>query len=367
MTNEVRALARAIGGSTDAADLDALVDAAIAHGVAALLAGAPAAASMLSPAARNRLLEHMRVDALRGAVFDAELGRVLGAAAADAVPVLVFKGAHLAHAVYRRPAMRPRADTDLLIDVVDRDRMAAVLARCGYAPAAHVRGRLILGQFHFEKTDASGIAHYYDVHWRAAAPLVVERALPSALFFRSATPLPAQGSNARAPALPHALLLACVHLAAHHRVRPRLLWLYDVGRLVEAHDAPQRAAFLNLASQTRCRAIAAHAIGSAAGVFPSESLTELASVLRRFPAADEPTAALLRVRRPAGALWLDVRAAGWRDGMRLLGEHLLPDRAYMAHAGGGAPAPLAYAARAARGVRRWIAVSAADRTAERGE
>ena len=55
------------------------------------------------------------------ALIDDELRRVHGALAAAGLRVVVVKGAHLAHAVYERPHLRVRSDSDLLIDVRDRD------------------------------------------------------------------------------------------------------------------------------------------------------------------------------------------------------------------------------------------------------
>jgi hypothetical protein len=345
-------LAGAIGGCVPLPHMDTagLFDAAIAEGVAALLADSPAIALLGDE--RDRLREHARADAIRLAALDAELGRVLEALSRDAITPLLLKGAHLAYAVYPRPWLRPRTDTDLLIGAADRDRVADALSGCGYVPAVHVRGRLILGQCHFARIDRSGIASYLDVHWRVGAPLLIDRVLPSRLFFETATALPALGPHARVPDLPLALLLACLHLAAHHRSNPRLVWLYDLRLLADALDEEKRRAFVALARRAECCAIAAHALDASRRLFDSVALHDLAARLSAQPPRREASAALLRVNRPAGALWIDLRAAGWRDRALLLREHLLPDREYMSTRSG--PLPLAYAVRAATGARRWL-------------
>lgn len=346
-------LAGAIGGQPvqPAVDAHGLVDAAIAEGVAALLAGSPAGAT-LPGSERDRLQEYVRADAVRLAALDAELARVLDALAADGLTPLLLKGVHLAHAVYPRPWLRTRSDTDLLIAPDERDRLAAVLDRCGYVPSVHVRGRIILGQFHFERVDPSGIAYYLDVHWRAAAPLLVERVLPARRLFEAANPLPALGPHARVPDPPHALLLACVHLAAHHRSNPLLLWLYDLRLLAEAAGAHEREAFVDLTRRHECCAIAAHALDTSRCLFESKALDDLAARVQARTPPCEISAALLRIRRPAGELWLDLRTAGWRERGLLLREHLLPDREYMSHRRGALP--IAYAVRIAHGARRWL-------------
>jgi putative nucleotidyltransferase-like protein len=360
------ALARAIDGGAlpDGCSSAALVDAAIAHDVAPFVARSRIAET-LDPESLSRLREHVRVTALRCAAMDAELRRVLSELSRAGVRPLVVKGAHLAHAVYPVSTLRPRADTDLLIRPGDRDRAADVLRACGYEPTDHVRGRVILGQFHFERVDRAGIAHYFDVHWRAAAPLMVESLVPSDALFAAAAPVPGQGPDAQGPTLGHALLLACVHLVAHHWPRPDLLWLYDVRAIVERMTVSDRDLFLDAVARGQCCALAAAALDASRETFPSDAVSALASRVRSATSARESSAALLRVRRPVQALWIDLRSAGWRDRARLLREHLLPDREFMERHGNGGPLAFAYARRAAHGLRRWMRISGAGRTAER--
>ena len=362
-----RMLAAVLDGTMmpDHDDAAGLVERAIAEGVAAFLLSSPTG-PRLPAAARRRLDDRMRADAIRAAALDRELRRVLAALASEGLTPILLKGAHLAHAVYPRPWFRPRSDTDLLIDAHERDRVAAALLRCGYTAAAHVRGRVILGQFHFERVDRGGIEHYLDVHWRVVAPLLAERFLPASILFQSAEPVPAQGPHARSPALPHALLLGCVHLVAHHRTRPMLLWLYDLRLIAEALEARGRLAFVDLARGLGCCAVAAYALRMCQECFDRPTLGDLVRAIESDMPHDEPSAALLRVTRPVGAVWMDLRAAGWRDGARLLREHLLPDRAYMRSRSGGRPLPLAYVGRAVLGLRRWTTADRNDPHRVRG-
>jgi hypothetical protein len=59
-------------------------------------------------------------------------------------------------AVYPAPYLRPRADTDLLIDAADRPAMTEALVACGYVPGVSRSGARILGQFPFERTLRGG-------------------------------------------------------------------------------------------------------------------------------------------------------------------------------------------------------------------
>lgn len=356
-----RVLAAVLDGNVapDTIDSADLVNSAIVEGVAAFVANSPAC-TRLEATDRQRLGDRMRGDAIRAAALDREVRRVLAALAAEGLASLLLKGAHLAHAVYPRPWFRPRSDTDVLIAADERDRVAAVFQNCGYVPATHVRGRVILGQFHYERAEASGIEHYFDLHWRIVAPLLVERVLPARRFFQAGEPLPAQGPDAHVPPLPHALLLACVHLVAHHRTRPILLWLYDLRLIADTLDEQGRQAFVDLTREVHCCAIAAHALRMCQECFARPHIADLVTAIESGMPRDEPSAALLRVRRPLDTVWMDLRTAGWRDGARLLREHLLPDREYIRSRSGGRPLALAYVGRAVLGLKRWATADRPD-------
>jgi len=351
-----RAVAAALAGRAlpEAIDDDALVDVAIAARVAALFAASPAAGKLRDgPAAR--LAEQVRHTALGLAVLDEELKRALSALGDAGVEAVVIKGAHLAHAVYRAPWMRPRADTDLLIPTQARAACERVLARLGYTGAVHVRGSLILGQFHVERPGPAGSRHALDLHWRLAAPLAAEQILPARRVLDAAQPLPGLGAAARGPALHDALALSCLHLAAHHWPSCDLLWLMDVRLLALALDARGGDAFVADACERRYRVLASAVLAAAQQELPHSSLLELIRRLDAANADDEGGTYLLDSQRtPARDLLFDVRHAGWRTGARLIGEHLFPDREYMRASFGARPLPVAYAARAWRGARRWI-------------
>jgi Uncharacterised nucleotidyltransferase len=346
----VRAIACAIGGAMPALKAGD-VDVAIAEGVAPLLAATPAAGT-LDAAARERLLAQVRASAIHAAALDDELRRLLPALQQRGC-VLVIKGAHLAHTVYSMPSLRPRDDSDLLIAVRDRSAIAAALADAGYAPAALTSGSLILGQFLYQRALGPGVAHYVDVHWRAAAPLVFADAFDVAAMAAAGEPVPGLGPAARGPALHDALSLACVHVVAHHWPGASLRWLYDLRLLAAALDDPARERFARSASARRYRSIAIGALARAREVFPSPSLDAAIGALQRMPAVREPSAALIRPGRlPVNDFLLDLKTAGWRRGATLVREHLLPPPAYMRMAFAGRPLPIAYAARLIRAVRK---------------
>lgn len=357
-----RQVAAALNGGSDPALplTDDAVGAAIAEGVAPLLAASPAAAA-LDERSRRRLLDHVRASTIHDAALDDELQRLLPAIAAAGAAPIVIKGAHLAHSLYPASHLRPRGDTDLLIAPSDRAAVTRALVASGYTPAPLTSGSLILGQFLYEKPLGSAIVHYVDVHWRAAAPLVFGDAFDARAIDIAGRPIAALGSAAHGPAAHDALALACVHLVSHHWPDGSLRWLYDLRLLAEALDDDARAAFAQGAARGRYREVASCALARAAAVFPSDAIDRAIAVLRDPSrgvevGGGEPSAALTRVdRTPLADFLLDLRVAGWRRGPTLVREHLFPPARYMRMAFGHWPLPLAYAARLLRAVRRRVA------------
>ena len=333
-----------------------LVALAEAHRVDALLAVSPAAAAA-APDLQARLKQRRAAYEVIGAARDVELRRVLSALAAGGVHAVVVKGAHLAHALYAAPGLRPRADNDLVIDADDRSQAPAVLDRLGYQPAVHVRGDLILGQWHFRREEPGGLVHALDLHWRIAAPLVFRHLMPAARLRSRGVPIPALGDAAVGPAPADALAIACVHLVAHHRRDPLLLWLYDIAILARSLDAAARQTFVETARDASVLAVCIAALSQARRHFAESAIDDLLRSLDVARSdADEPSAAILGAGTPLAELWLDVKTCdGWRERAALVREHAYPARDYVrATSGVDVLLPWAYAARLVRGSRRWL-------------
>jgi hypothetical protein len=316
------------GGTVDAAvDRHELLVVAFTQGLGPLLAATPFGRSLDGEDGAD-LAGETRLAALHAALLNDELRRILPAFAAAGVPAILIKGAHLAHAVYPRPDLRVRFDSDVLVPVDARAAAERVLQACGYRPLVHVRGSVILGQFQMERLDRNGISLHVDVHWRLAAPLIVEHLLPATQVIESRTPIPALGESAWGPSLEHALAVACLHMAAHHWPPPDLLWLYDLRLLADALDPAGIRRFVHLAESGRFASLARAVLCEAGALFPSSALRDLTGGLPSDPA--EPAMSLLRPGRGfLTDVLLDLRWAGWRERVQLLREHLLPDAEYV--------------------------------------
>ncbi len=285
------------------------------------------------------------------ALRERDLLRVLDCLDAHQVRPVLIKGAALAWTHYAQPHLRPRLDTDLLITEPEVTRARRAFQSLGAALVPHVTGRLVMPQFHYTASDHQGCVHAYDVHWRIAVPPRFATAISPEEIAADAVPISPLGPHARGTSTVHALLLACVHRAAHHEAAGPLIWLYDVHLLCEAMTAAEETRVFDLAAARGIRAVVARMLSEAHTAFGGERTGRVAATLT-LP-GEEPAAA--REGNRLRAALDDVRVLGWRDRAQLVKELLVPGADYMRGTyapGSRAPLALLYLRRIARGALR---------------
>ena len=308
---------------------------------------------------RSKLRHVSAAHAVASEMLDRELRVVIDAAGGSGVRSVLIKGAALAYTHYRRPYLRPRNDSDVVIDEADRDAMADVLSSLGYARSAAVEGTLITQQAQWTRTGAAGLTHAVDVHWRLFNPHLFGRVLSTDRLLERAVPLPALGPHASSPCAVDALMIACVHRVAHHAGEEDVVWDFDIHLLVSALREEEAAEFAAAVAAAELRNVAAAGIGSAQTCYGTRIPPPLAELVEHASRYREPTAVFLeRGRRQVDLLRSDLATLpGWRARTRLMREHLFPSREYMRSKYGarsGARLALAYARRIVRGVPRWL-------------
>jgi len=303
-----------------------------------------------------------RRDEVRGlAVVDAlrsrEIARVVQTlAAVPGAQPLLFKGAALAHTIYPVPWLRPRLDTDILIAPASTAAAFDALAALGYTRETSTSGALVISQAPFTRVDERGVTHALDVHWQIANWQLIARAASHAELASRAIAVAPLGPAARAIAHADALLIACLHRAAHHRDSEELLWLYDIHLLTERLTADDWSVFLARARRAAVQALCHRGLTLAAESFdsplPAAVLSELAHAHR------EPSAIYLSKQlRLVDGLMADLRTLPLRHRVRLLAEHLCPPAEYMRQRYGAASRAallVSYARRIAAGLPRWF-------------
>jgi hypothetical protein len=95
-------------------------------------------ASALEAGHRRTALRTLRLQGL--------LHRALPALASAQIPVILLKGASLAHRIYPDPALRPMSDVDILIRPGDRARAWDGLTALGFRPGNAITGFLAAAQ-----------------------------------------------------------------------------------------------------------------------------------------------------------------------------------------------------------------------------
>lgn len=278
-----------------------------------------------------------REDALVQAMSEhrrqAELSRVLSAFADDGIAALLLKGAALGHTRYDKPALRPRADTDVLVAPRQRDAALAVLRGLGYRRTSGPASTYVGYQAEMTRIDPHGGASSIDLHWRLSNAQSFAWLFGFEELAAASLPVDALGPNARCPGDAHALAIALMHRAGNNAfVEPesgdRLIWLHDFRALADAMDDTVSARFVGLVCDRRIAAIALDGLRRCADAFPSARIDALIGAIEHSPAAASG-AAFLR----AGHLrreWLELRAVPtMRARMAYLAGRALPDADYM--------------------------------------
>jgi hypothetical protein len=276
-------------------------------------------------------------------------------------PVL-FKGTALAYTAYRHPHLRPRNDTDLLIDRRDVGVVRDTLGAAGYAEPNYCDGELLFCQFELQKTDRLAMTIALDFHWKISTQAAFADLFTHEELRETSVPVPALSAHARVAAGPEALVLACIHPAMHHHNELRLLWVYDLHLLYTRLSRAERDRFEDLAHTRGVAAICAHQLRRACELFGTPVD---AAMLERFErTSGEATAMYLDDSRR----WRDDLATNlrtlpvWRSRLRLLREVALPRPSYMlarynvpSAAAGWLLLPALYAARLVLGTWKVIA------------
>lgn len=293
---------------------------------------------------RQQALDAAVIEALRLADLREVLG-VLGDAA------VIVKGTALAYSIYPAPELRPRSDTDLLIDRGEIERVRRALTSIGFDETPTSGDELGVRQHSFSRHDRFGVRHIYDVHLDIANNAVAADALRYDELRARAVSLPAIGPDAFGPCNVDALLHACIHRVVHHHDSDRMIWLYDIHLLRARMTEEEHRQFWELAAGRKVAAICLASVEAAHRMFGGVSVPSV------DVAPDEPSSAFLdRHRRYSAVIAGDLAALpGWRARFKRLRQLAFPPPGFMMQsfdARWRVMLPLLYAYRGLRGVTR---------------
>jgi hypothetical protein len=279
---------------------------------------------------REAVARRAHTEAARELLRWKEIVSALDALAAARVHAILLKGTPLAYSVYEVPSARPRLDTDLFVGREQVDTVRQTMVRLGYVPTLCSEGELVFCQFEMRKTDGFGVDHAFDFHWKISTQSLFADLLSYDELAADARAVPLLGPYARTAGPLHALLLACVHPAMHHRNAVRILWLYDIHLLASLLSAVEFDRFVDLAIAKRVTAIVEGEFARARALWGT-SIPD--SAIRRLQAAATPELSatyLLPDRGWRHEFVSNLRGLPtWQGRFRLLREVLFPRPAYM--------------------------------------
>ena len=272
-------------------------------------------------------------------ILEQEAVSVLSALEDAAIRPLIFKGTPLAYSYYPEPFLRPRCDTDMLVLDSQLARTKDVLLQLGYRPGESAARDISAYELAYYRTDASGIGHCIDLHWRLNNSQILARLFSYDELYAASVAVDKLSPAAHMPCPTHALLIGCVHRAAHLKEQyntgsetisqgNRLIWLYDLHLLSNLLTDADWTQFLELAQRRQVRALCLDALHTTQQRFN----TPLPAAVMAALAANGPpelSAHLLRSSRWRSSL-ADLRALpGWKQRVRLIGEWVFPPSNYM--------------------------------------
>jgi hypothetical protein len=334
-----------IAGQSLAAIDAQLVDAADRHWVAPLLAHRVTQASgysVVAPDVAAELRHQLCFEAAFELTLAEEIRSILAACAGRGVPVLLMKGAALAHTHYPAPHLRPRLDTDLLIPPEGRAAATAALLSLGYAELPAVSGAVTVQQGQFCRALGGGLRHAVDLHWKLVNPVVFADLLSVDEMLRDSVPVPALSPHARALCPVHALLALIIHRVAHHEPQLDLLALYDLFAVASRLTDVEWRRLRPMAEERGLAELTARGVARATGMFVMPLPTDVEAWIQRNAARPIPEVFapfMGEGRRVIDVIAADLRSSGtWRARARIVREHLLPPVGYMRARYGNHPA-----------------------------
>lgn len=307
------------------------------------------------------LADDRRRAVLAETVQRVELTRVCAHLAGEGIAAAIFKGGAVAYTDYPEAWCRPSIDIDLLVAPEDRDHAFNALGRLGYTRAGRLPGEFVNGQDVFERVIGAGATMVIDLHWHVSNRLWLRRLLPTVELLGRSVPAPFAGGAASRISDEDALLIACLHPAAHHSRHTLLKWSLDVARMAARWPGEDVERFASRARSLEVSALVAHALRAAQPLVDAELVPLLrTSTIAGFEAAGAAD---------SSRVWLDPRRdqlqdalddfralRGWRDRGRLIREHLWPPASFMRAQYGHAPRvtlPALYLHRIVSGGAKW--------------
>lgn len=249
-------------------DWEAIVADAERHGLAPWLhrrlAGAPGLAA--PPPLAQRLAARAAGEAARNLILASELRAILEACQAQRLRCAPLRGLALAERFHGGPGGRPMGDLDLLVHRQDLEAVAALLERLGFRAMDRRVGFAEAFYYTLKFTKDRHGWIIVEPHWSLAYPPFSERLDMDRVWQRCGRGRVA-GVETWVLGGAELLLHLCLHLV-HHDGRTRLLWFWEIDRLVrDEADALDWPRLLSLAAEPTLGFFLRQALTTTAALF----------------------------------------------------------------------------------------------------
>ncbi|MBN1668068.1 MAG: nucleotidyltransferase family protein [Anaerolineales bacterium] len=232
-------------GAYQPADWASLIQIAVVEGVAPLIFqafnsdGWPVA---IPDALRKALADEFYNTAATNLLLLEEAGRIFACFAVAGIPAIPLKGIDLAGRLYPDVSLRPMGDLDILIRETDYLRAAHLLEESGYVLEDALQNldpglrRIVHYEANFNK--AVPAPFHVELHWNLIGSQASRYQPQIEWFWQQTTAGQIAGQPVRQLSSNAHLLYCAAHLMIKHGEREqRLIWFYDLRRLLEVADS----------------------------------------------------------------------------------------------------------------------------------
>ena len=268
---------------------------------------------------------------------------------------ILFKGGALAYSIYSKPWLRPRSDTDCLIDQSEHPQFAQVLFDLGYKKSFAIEGKYVSYQHTYSKQLAGQSMMNIDLHWRINNRQALANTYSVDKLIETSSSLSMLSDSIKIPHPSDSLLIASLHRLGHHPNEERLTWLNDIHLLANAlNEGNDWPLLCTKAREKRLAGITVDSLNYTKRLFATNISKEPWAELRAAAAIKEPSQVFLNRELPEWRYFLSDLATlqGWGNKLRLIYENVLPSPDYVRQQMGTKSALIAYFKRAMRGLAR---------------
>lgn len=278
----------------------------------------------------NQSASLIRLDLLR---------RVLERLAAQHIPVVLLKGGALGLTVYHDPALRPMGDVDLWIQRGHLPEAWQAVEQTGYrtqalwGDAAALPERLTQMDFYTQTPRMC-----LELHWDLVSRPQLMGRLPLVDWWQRVRTIPWQGLDLFILDPAAMLLHVCLHQMYQHHGDSRLIWLYDLDRLIrgtpEYHltDADWELVRQE-ANQVGILPGVQAALRAAAAWFNTPLPASVRTLLQEIPSQAQTEQYQALVAPGAGLVsksWREIwEQPAWLDRLAILAYKLFPPPSYI--------------------------------------